>query len=100
MESYLSLKNLLETVGVAKVYFQPPESVRLIYPCIVFKLDSIDKRYADNIMYKDLVRYEVQLITQQPDTPFVERIVKLPYCRFDRPFVSDNLYHYNYEIYH
>lgn len=100
MESYQSLKELLETVGVARVYFQPPESVRLVYPCIIFKLASIDKRYADNIMYNGLTRYEVQLITQHPDNPFVERIVKLPYCRFDRPFVSDNLYHYNYEIYH
>lgn len=100
MGSYLSLKELLETVGVARVYYQPPESVRLVYPCIIFKLADIGKLYADNIMYKDLTRYEVQLITQSPDNPFIKRIVALPYCRFDRPFTSNNLYHYNYEIYH
>lgn len=100
MGSRVDLQSVLENTGVAKVYFQPPESVRLCYPCIIYHLSSIDKRYADDITYNYFRRYSAVLIDTNPDSKFIEKILLLPYCRFDRFYTSDNLNHWTFEIYY
>ena len=38
MASRLNLHNsLIEALGTKSVYFQPPESVKLVYPCIIYE---------------------------------------------------------------
>ena len=34
-----------------RCYFQPPESVKMSYPAIVYSLDDIDKTYANDGVY-------------------------------------------------
>lgn len=81
-----------------KVYFQPPESIKLLYPCIIYREDYIDARYADNIPYLRQKRYSVTVIDRDPDSVIVEQISELPACRFERSFTSDNLYHTVFNI--
>lgn len=95
----LELHNaLVETVSSKHVYFQPPESVKLSYPCVVYKLDNKDTYYADDKPYADFWRYIVTYITKNPDDPVVEELAQLPASRFDRYFVADNLHHYSFVI--
>ncbi len=42
---------LVDFLGSGHVYFQPPESVRLTYPCIIYNLDDFDVKRADNELY-------------------------------------------------
>ena len=53
MNSRLKLHNILvEILGSGNVYFQPPESITLKYPCIIYGRVGIDAVHADNKLYK------------------------------------------------
>ena len=58
--SRLKLQETLEQVlGSKNVYFQPPESMRLKYPCIVYGISSGDTIFANNVPYKFDISYQV-----------------------------------------
>lgn len=101
MTSRLELHELLcETLGSRHVYYQPPESVKMVYPSIVYARNSINNKFADNSVYKRMTGYSITVIDEDPDSEIVERIAQLPMCRFDRHFVSDNLNHDVFTIYY
>lgn len=93
------LNSILESI-VPNVYFQPPETVKLKYDCIIYKLEHIDKRPADNASYTLDDRYQLTYITRDPDSDIRHVIAELPKCRFTRSFTADNLNHYIYQIYY
>lgn len=80
-------------LGSRNVYFQPPASVQMKYPAIVYSRKPIRNTYANNAVYKQATSYEVTVIDEDPDSKFVEEVSKLPTCRHDRYFTSDNLNH-------
>lgn len=88
-----------EILDSRNVYFQPPASVKLKYPAIVYSLKNIAKDYANNLSYIASPGYEVTLIDKNPDSEYVEAILRLPYCQFDRFYQSDNLNHFVFTIY-
>lgn len=97
--SRLDLQKILESI-VPNVYFQPPESFRMKYPCIVYEKSDEFKRFADNKQYLKMNAYDVTVITKDPDSPIPDRIGDLEYSVFSRSFVSDNLHHYVYRLYY
>lgn len=78
------------------LYFQPPESVKLEYPCILYRLRTMTNDYADNAPYRTVIGYDVTYITRSPVSEVPAELVKLPGFGFDRYYVSDNLHHYAY----
>lgn len=97
----IQLQCLLEkTIGSKNVYFQPPESIRMKYPCIVYELDNINPIYADNSTYKTWRSYQITLIDRDPDSCLVEKVSYLPRIHFNRFFTSDNLNHYVFTMYY
>lgn len=102
MASRLSLhEELCKVLGNENVYYQPPESVKLSYPCIVYNLSDIYTESADGINYKKTNRYTLTLIHKNPDNEEKDTIIDIfEYCRFDRSFTSDNLNHYVYTLYY
>lgn len=100
MPSRLELQTTLEEIlGSRNVYFQPPSSVRMQYPAIVYSRKDIEKRSADDSAYHKLPSYEVILVDKNPDSKYIERIFDLPYCSFDRHYESDNLNHDVFTLY-
>lgn len=100
MGSRLKLQALLEELlGSQNVYFQPPASVRMSYPAIVYSLSGINTVSADNRKYAMFDGYQLTYIDKNPDSDMVHKITNLPRCRFDQYFVKDNLNHYNFTIY-
>lgn len=91
---------LRSTLGSTNVYFDPPESFKLKYPCIVYSLSGNTDMYADDSRYHRLKRYTVTYITRDADDPMIDTIDDLKYCKLVRPFVSDGLFHYAYDIYY
>lgn len=81
------------------VYFQPPTGTKLVYPCIIYKLDGINIRFADNNPYRLMDEYEVKYITRDADDMTVHDIALLPLCSLGRSYTADNLYHYSYKLY-
>lgn len=101
MSSRLDLQTILEGIlGSRNVYFQPPSSVRMQYPAIVYSRKGIEKRSANDSAYHKLPRYEVILVDKNPDSAFVDKILDLPYCSYDRHYESDNLNHDVFTIYY
>lgn len=100
MSSRLDLHTILEKIlGSRNVYFQPPSSVRMQYPAIVYSRKDIERRSADDGVYRKLPSYELVLVDKNPDSKFVEKILDLPYCSFDRHYESDNLNHDVFTLY-
>lgn len=101
MGSRLDLQTKLETLlGNQNVYYQPPASVRMNYPAIVYYRSNIENRHADDDVYMQAYFYEVIVIDEDPDSEVVENISKLPGCRFDRHYTSDNLNHDVFTLYY
>ncbi len=100
MASRLELQSVLESIlGNRNVYFQPPESVKLRYPAIVYSLDDIESAYADNGVYSFNKQYSVTVIDTDPDSVYVGKVASLRTCRFDRFYASENLNHWVFSLY-
>lgn len=96
----LDLQTKLEAVlGTNKVYFQPPASIILTYPCIVYKRSGIKSQFGDNIPYSMSKEYTLTVIYKDPDSDLVDKVAQLPKCKLDRTFTSDNLYHAIFTIF-
>lgn len=83
-----------------EVYFQPPENKQLVYPCIVYELEDVNIRFADNGPYSLFDRYQVTLIRHDPDSDLIRKILSLPHSSFSRHFATSGLNHDVFVIYH
>lgn len=91
---------LCETLGSENVYFQPPENLKIHYPCIVYSLNGHLDRHANNQTYNRRREYSVLYITRDPDSPLIEQLADLPFCSMGSPYTGENLHHYPYTIYY
>lgn len=94
MASRLELQaKLEELLGSKNVYYQPPESLKMNYPAIVYSKSRIDTRKANNSTYSRNTRYDITVIDKLPDNPVIDKLMELPYCSYDRLYKADNLNH-------
>lgn len=102
MKTWNELQEILQGIlgSDGKAYFQPPENLKLKYPCIVFERTNALITYADNNPYQVTKRYTVTLITKSADNDkYLDQLLQLPMCTFDRQFITDNLVHDVFNIY-
>jgi len=100
MGTRLELQTLLENIlGSRNVYFQPPENLKLNYPCIIYKKNKADTKFADNKTYNHTKRYSITVVDRNPDSIFPDKIAELPMCLFDRHFTKDGLNNDIYNLY-
>lgn len=93
-EKRYQLQTLLEAaLGSDHVYFQPPSNVQMKYPCIVYNRDNADTLFAGNKPYRYTKRYQVTVISQDPDSGISDKVAALPLCTYERFFTADNLNH-------
>lgn len=90
---------LVEILGSDHVYFQPPENVKIEYPCIIYKRDFILLDWADNKSYLKGNRYLVTCIDADPDSEIPDKIAALPKCVYDRFYTADNLNHNVFKLF-
>lgn len=104
----LKLHEYLVTIlGTRYVYFDPPESLRIQYPCIIYELDGMDTTFADNRPHRITRRYQVTVVMPVTNDPterasqnaVSDKIATLPMCTFSRSFPADNLNHHVYDLY-
>ena len=94
MASRLELQaKLEELLGSKNVYYQPPETVKMMYPAIRYSKSRIETRKAEDSIYLKNTRYEVIVIDPRPDNPVIDKLLELPHCSYDRHYKSDNLNH-------
>lgn len=98
MRSRLELHVILTQI-CKNAYFQPPESVKLKYPCIVYEKADEQNLYADNLKYSGMTLYDITVIDKDPDSKIPNCVSGLKYCSFSRKFTSENLNHFVYRLY-
>ena len=89
---------LEELLGSRNVYFQPPATIHMKYPCIVYEYDHQIIRHADDLKYLKWDQYNVTIISPYALLEVMNDLEEETYCRFDREYVADGLYHYVYNI--
>lgn len=101
MSNRTELSSILHTIlGSDNVYFQPPETVKMNYPCIIYELANVNTDFANNLPYRHTKQYTVTVIDKNPDSEIPDKIAELPLCSFDRHFASDNLNHFVFRLYY
>ena len=94
MNRRLELHNLLvKLFGSDNVYYQPPENLKMSYPCIRYSKEGILSSHADDIKYVNRTRYTITVIDSHPDYAVIVKILDLPLSSYDRHYTSDNLNH-------
>lgn len=95
MGTRLELQSKLEELlGSRQVYYQPPESIKMEYPAIVYSKSKIDIDRANDSVYTKNTRYEITVIDKKPDNPVIEKLLAcFSYCTHDRYYKADNLNH-------
>lgn len=88
-----------ELLGSRNVYYQPPASIKMKYPAIVYSRNRIENVHANNSIYGQNDSYTVTVIDEDPDSEIVRKVSLLPLCRFDRHYTSDNLNHDVFTLY-
>lgn len=90
---------LLEVSEITNVYFQPPESIKLNYPAIIYSLNNIANIPADNITYVQNVSYTITVVDRMPDSELAEKVSLIPHIMFDRSYTADNLNHFVFTLF-
>ena len=102
MRTWSDLQAILQEImgDDGKAYFQPPENLKLHYPCIVFDRSGARIARADNISYRTTKSYTITLITKSADNDkYLDKLLELPMLTFDREFITDGLVHEVFSIY-
>lgn len=90
---------LVDILGSSNVYFQPPASVKLQYPCILYARDSLWIDHADNTPYRHQRRYLITVVDADPDSEIPDKVAQLPTAQYGRSYSADYLNHDTFRIY-
>lgn len=100
MHNRLDLQTKLEELlGSRNVYYQPPESIKMSYPAIVYEMVGVSRRHADDKEYMRKMQYEITVIDKRPFNPAIDKIMNFPNSYYNRSYKIDNLYHDIISIY-
>ena len=95
----VELNSLFKKI-VPNVYFQPPENIKMKYPCIRYEFSNLDILHADNEKWLSTgVNYKVILITASQNPKAFDDIMSFKYCSFDHVIFSNGLYNYHFNLY-
>ena len=96
----LELQERLERI-CPNVYFQPPSTVRMTYPCIVYNRTGISDRKANNKTCFMASVYSLTVIDEDPtNTLPVDILQSFSMCNVNSSGVTDNLYHTYLTLYY
>lgn len=93
-------EELASILGTRNVYYQPPESVKINYPAIIYSRADIDNAFADNGVYGQKHKYRIVVVDANPDSNFVYKISILKTAKFERHYAVNNLNHDSFVIYY
>ena len=71
----------------------------MAYPAIVYHFDGDETTYANNVPYGRHKRYQVTVISSNPDSKIPDRVAALPLCRHQRFFVTNGMNHNVFALY-
>lgn len=98
--SRTDLQTLLEELlGSDQAHYQAPHNVEMTYPAIIYNRQYGVTDYADNQAYQRTKRWQVIVISKNPDEPVADLVEQIPQCTFEREYKANNLWHKAYNLY-
>lgn len=86
---------------MTNVYFQPPSSIVMSYPCIVYRKSGKTRLFADNELYRSDQEYTITLMEKNPDSVIADTIEeKFPSCVISQYYTMDNINHTVLNLYY
>lgn len=80
--------------GSPAIFFQPPENIKLRYPCIIYELSAMNNLNANDKRYIGWKEYDFVIIDTDPDSKISEKMLDhFSKCRYIRRYMADNLVH-------
>lgn len=93
-------QKLIDILGSENVYFQPPATIQMSFPCFVYSLESPQYLRANGKVYRYINHYTLIYISRDPMDPMYERLLnEFDYISPDKPYKADNLMHYPFKLY-
>lgn len=90
-----------EILGSRNVYFQPPNSAQMKYPCIVYSKAGVDTLSANNKKYVKHNIYDATLIEYDADSELYNDILDhFEMCSLGNCYTADKLYHKTFKLYY
>ena len=88
-------------LGSGNVYFQPPESISINYPAIIYERSDIKNVHADNVVYGSTCAYRITVVDSDPTSEIVDRLSKqYPKIKYNRHYVFNKLNHDVFTLYY
>lgn len=86
---------------VPNVYFQPPSTIQMTYPCIVYNKTGKSRHFANDVVYLSQQEYRLMLIEKNPDSVVADNIEKhFQHCAISQYYTVDNLNHTTLNLYY
>lgn len=98
------LRDILYTIhNTENVYYDPPTSIQMKFPCFRFTMNNTNVTYADNFTYLRKPRWTVTYITR--DVEDIEPLIKDMFDNFkylvqETQFKAENLQHVVFNLYY
>ena len=93
--SELLRERIMAATGYKNVYLQPPPKDLLKLPYVMIQKSSANIKRADDTAYGILFRYTITRVSKKDDDGlFAKQLLEnFGNCYYDRPFISEGLYH-------
>lgn len=83
------------------VYFQPPSTIQMKYPCIVYSKTPKYREFSNDSVYIKLQGYQLTVIDRNPDSLTADDLEdEFIYCAISQYFTHDNLNHITLDLYY
>lgn len=75
------------------VYFQPPETLKIRYPAIIYSINNTSIKKADNRNYNYRIIFKVVLVSRDPESDMIDTMIDNFICNYESSYVADGLNH-------
>ena len=101
LDLHALLIDILGTKGqtISRVYFQPPATIEMEYPCIIYNHSNRKNFFSGDNIYLGMNQYSITVVDEDPDSLIPDKVLALPYCSFSAHFTVDDLNHDVYTLY-
>lgn len=91
-------QKLIDVTEIKYLYFQPPEKQEMVIPCIVYEIHGVPTLKADNGIYKSELKFRVTIISDDPTSDYVDKMIGFSRSVFVKRYKLNGYYHDVFDV--